>query len=84
MMHSRKVKALGLTIAAVVALAMAPAAWSYVGPGAGLGVLGAIVAVIAALLASVVGLVLWPIRKFMRRRKGAATTANEGTETPRS
>ena len=56
--------------AALFAVLMAPAAFAYVGPGAGLGLLGAIFAIIAAAVASLVGLVLWPIRRLLRKIKG--------------
>jgi hypothetical protein len=49
--------------------AFAPTALSYVGPGAGLGVIASLFAVILAVLATIVGLILWPIRKFSRRKK---------------
>jgi hypothetical protein len=51
------------------ACVFAPAALAYVGPGAGLGVLGAMLAIVAAVLATVVGLIVWPVRMIMRRRR---------------
>lgn len=48
---------------------LAPAALGYVGPGAGLGMLGALLAVLVAVLATIVGLVLWPLRTLSRRYK---------------
>ncbi len=59
---------------AVVALAAAiavhaPAAFAYVGPGAGLGMLASLFAMVLAVLATVVGIILWPIRKLRQRRK---------------
>jgi hypothetical protein len=56
--------------------AYAPAALSYVGPGAGLGMIASLLAVILAVLATVVGLVLWPIRWYARRRNSKASEAN--------
>lgn len=64
-----------LCAATLIVSCFAPNALAYVGPGAGLGILGAILAVIAAVLASVVGLVLWPIRRYLRRRKEPQTKA---------
>jgi len=55
--------------------AYAPAALSYVGPGAGLGMIASLLAVILAVLATVVGLVLWPIRWYARRRNSRASEA---------
>jgi hypothetical protein len=73
---------IGMFAATVAAPALA-----YVGPGAGLGVLGALLAVLTAVLATVVGLVVWPLRMAMRRRKGktsaAEATASGPEEHPR-
>jgi hypothetical protein len=52
--------------------AYAPAALSYVGPGAGLGMIASLAAVVLAVLATIVGLVIWPIRRLMQRKKGGA------------
>jgi len=49
--------------------AHAPVAAAYVGPGAGLGMIASIVAVVLAVLATIVGLVVWPIRRLMQRKK---------------
>lgn len=56
---------------------MAPAVLAYVGPGAGLSMLGALLAVIVIVLATVAGLVLWPARMLARRRKAKAGTVGE-------
>ena len=58
-------------------MALAPAALAYVGPGAGLGMLAALFAIIVAVLATVVGLLLWPLRMLARRRKAATGTARQ-------
>jgi hypothetical protein len=75
--------------AAVLAISFAPAASAYVGPGAGLGVLGAILAILAALGATLLGLVLWPLRALKRRRKAqlgeqGATQAGAARTKPSS
>jgi hypothetical protein len=58
--------------------AWAPAALAYVGPGAGLGMIATLFAMVLAVIATVVGLILWPIRKLRSRRKSgeAATRDN--------
>lgn len=56
------------------------AAQAYVGPGAGLSLLGALWGVIAAIGAALLFVVLWPIRRMMRRRK--ANTAAGQTDAP--
>jgi len=71
-------------------MALALPAMAYVGPGAGLGVLGTLLAVIIATLATVVGLVLWPVRALARRlkarREGSAANAKAkaGSATQRT
>ena len=63
-----------LALVAGIAVAGLPqAAAAYVGPGAGLTMLGALWAVIAAVLFALAGLVIWPIRAMRRRRKQLAS-----------
>jgi len=45
------------------------AAMAYVGPGAGITLLGALWAVIVAVVLMVGGLLVWPFRALLRRRK---------------
>ena len=52
-------------------------AHAYVGPGAGLSLLGALWALIAAVAAAVLFMIAWPIRR-MRRRKREARAAEAG------
>jgi flagellar biosynthesis/type III secretory pathway M-ring protein FliF/YscJ len=49
---------------------------AYVGPGAGLSLLGALWALIAAIAAALIFVIAWPIRR-MRRRKREARAAHE-------
>ena len=50
-------------------LAMFPVPGSaYVGPGAGLGMIGSLIAVIIAVLVAIAGLVIFPFRLLMKRR----------------
>ena len=60
---------------AVAAAGFAPVALAYVGPGAGLGVLGAALAMLAAIVVTVIGVIVWPMRMLMRRRKQRASEA---------
>ncbi len=67
-----------LSIATIVALALAPltVAHAYVGPGAGLSLLGALWGVIAAIGAALLFVLTWPLRR-MRRRKREEAKARE-------
>lgn len=57
-------------------VAYAPAALPYVGPGAGLGMIASLAAIVLAVLATIVGLVIWPIRRLMQRKKAGASESN--------
>lgn len=62
-----------------LALMLAPfaAAQAYVGPGAGLSLLGALWGVVAAIGAALLFVVLWPIRRMRRRKKAEAAARSE-------
>lgn len=62
-------------------------AWAYIGPGAGLGMLGALWGLLAAVGAALLFVVLWPIRRAIRRRNGLqqaeeSTAPEPATDTP--
>ncbi|MFA5938523.1 MAG: hypothetical protein WC809_04130 [Sinimarinibacterium sp.] len=58
------------TILALGTLAAAAPAAAYVGPGAGLSLLGALWAVIATIAAALFFLLMWPLRRLIRRFAG--------------
>lgn len=55
----------------IVLALMALPAHAYMGPGAGLGMLGSLVAVAGALLLAVFGLLVLPVRIILKRRRKA-------------
>jgi hypothetical protein len=66
----------------VVLLALVPlTAQAYVGPGAGIGMIGSLLAVVGAVLLAIVGLVLWPLRMIKKRRNAKGGSQ---AETPSS
>lgn len=71
--------------ALVTALAVyAPPALSYVGPGAGLGIIASLFAMLLAVVATIFGLILWPLRKLKQRKKmGASKPEHEKTDDRR-
>jgi membrane protein implicated in regulation of membrane protease activity len=85
---TRRNSVVGLAALAATALAASPAS-AYIGPGAGISMLGALWAVIAGIVLAIAGLLIWPIRALLRRRKGPAETASTSpmtgsAEAPRS
>jgi disulfide bond formation protein DsbB len=63
----------------LLALAAGPAQ-AYVGPGAGISVLGSLLGILATILVAIGAIVFWPVRKLLKRRKAAAAAA-ETTES---
>jgi hypothetical protein len=56
----------------IAALASTPAA-AYMGPGAGLGMLGSLIAVVGAVLVALVGILILPVRLLMKKRRKAVS-----------
>jgi hypothetical protein len=51
-------------------LSLYPAtALAYVGPGAGLSAIGSLLAVIAAILAAILGFLWYPLKRILRKRR---------------
>jgi hypothetical protein len=48
---------------------------AYVGPGAGISVLGSLLGILATILVAIGAIIFWPVRKLMKRRKAAAKPA---------
>lgn len=48
---------------------------AYVGPGAGISVLGSLLGILATILVAMGAIIFWPVRKLLKRRKAAAKTA---------
>ena len=54
---------------------------AYIGPGAGLGMLGSLVAVIGMVLVAAFGLVIFPITIFRKWRRNRARKAAKPSDT---
>ena len=51
--------------------------FAYVGPGAGLSIIGSLLAFLAAIVVGIFGFLWFPIRRFLRKRKLAKERAAE-------
>ena len=58
----------------VILLTLPQAAFAYVGPGAGITAIGAVLALIGGLILAVFGFVWYPIKR-LRRAKGKSTAS---------
>lgn len=67
-------------VALTLVLGFSQDAFAYIGPGAGLSMLGAFWGLVVAVLAALSFLLLWPIRKAFR--KNTATTEADAEQKP--
>jgi membrane protein implicated in regulation of membrane protease activity len=64
----------------LLAAVLSPApAFAYIGPGAGISAVGSLVALVGALFLAVVGLIWYPLKRVMRRRKPEAKSPPQDT-----
>lgn len=68
------------TLALLCLFALAPAAHAYIGPGAGLSLLGALWGLLAAVGAALFFVLFWPVRRMMQRRREQAEAGDEPAE----
>lgn len=66
---------LGAMAVLCAALLVATPAAAYIGPGAGLGALGAIAGLLFGVIVAIGVVLLWPIRAVWRKLRGPAPTA---------
>lgn len=72
-------------VAAALTLTLPLIAQAYVGPGAGLSLLGALWALLIALGTALLFVVAWPLRKMIRRRRAErAALAEEAPAAARA
>lgn len=64
-------------------LAPVSPAIAYIGPGAGISVLGSLLSILATIVVAIGAILFWPVRKFMKRRK-AGRVSRLDTETDSS
>ena len=77
-MKSRSIIALALTLFATL---FAGTAAAYVGPGAGITVLGALWGLIIGVVMAIGVILFWPIRMMLRKRKANQEALAEGAAT---
>lgn len=67
--------------------AVSPAV-AYIGPGAGISVLGSLLGILTTIVVAIGAIIFWPLRKYIKRRKarresavrtGVASTGNDAT-----
>lgn len=63
------IKTATLILLAFILLAPVSSALAYIGPGAGISVLGSLLSILATIFVAIGAIIFWPLRKYMKRRK---------------
>jgi hypothetical protein len=61
---------------------IAPAAEAYVGPGLGVGVVGTLLGAVAVVFLALAGLVWYPVKRLLGRRKPPEAVSDDGPPRP--
>ena len=69
-----------LILLMILLLVQISTATAYVGPGAGISVLGSLLSILATIFVAIGAIIFWPLRKYIKRRKARRKTPT-GTET---
>ena len=65
----------------LVSLLYTETALAYVGPGLGLGAIGAIIGVVVAILLAILGVFWYPLKRMLRKNKTAEALGEESDES---
>jgi len=65
------------TLAILLLLVVSPVAMAYIGPGAGISVLGSLLGILGTIVVAIGAIIFWPVRKFLKRKKQAKAAAGE-------
>ena len=70
-------KALLLLRSLVTSMLLVSPAFAYIGPGAGISVLGSVLSILATIFVAIGAILFWPIRKYLKRRKALRESSEE-------
>ena len=73
-------KTITLNLLTLMLLILTSPAVAYVGPGAGISVLGSLLGILATIFVAIAAIIFWPVRKYIKRRKArlASRAGSEG------
>jgi len=73
-------KRTSIALVAALICALPRPAMAYIGPGAGLSAVGALIAVVAGIALALVGFVWYPIKRLLRRKRPAEQNEDGAAE----
>ena len=59
-------------------------AHAYIGPGLGLGAIGAFIGLVVAVFLAIVGVIWYPLKRLLRKAKAGKADTNQNTEDVKS
>ena len=65
------------SLAFFISLTLSSAALAYIGPGAGISVLGSLLGILGTIAVAIGAILFWPVRKMLKRRKAATASESE-------
>ncbi len=69
-----------LTVLGLLALIPLPAL-AYIGPGAGISFFGSLIGVVVTVLVAIGAILLWPVRRMMKKRRAGKASQNPESES---
>jgi membrane protein implicated in regulation of membrane protease activity len=66
---------INLLMMVLMMLAPVSSALAYIGPGAGISVLGSLLGILATFFVAIGAILIWPLRKWSKRRKARRPSA---------
>lgn len=72
-----------ILLTALASFCLAAPAQAYVGPGAGVTLIGALIGFVSVIFLSIFAVLRWPVRRYLARRKAARAAAEGGSEPGR-
>jgi len=63
------------TVLTLFLLCLSFSASAYIGPGAGISVLGSLLGILATIVLAIGAILMWPVRKMLKRKKARAAEA---------
>ncbi len=69
-----------LAVAVGLCLIAPSAAFAYVGPGAGITMIGTLIGIVVVIFGAIGAILYWPIRAMLRKKRAAAKDGNAGSD----
>lgn len=66
----------------IIALLLSSPLSAYIGPGAGISVLGSLLGIIVTIVIAIGAIIMWPLRKLLKKRRAGPSAETSGDPSP--